>query len=133
MNRCSLRPRVPHLTLLTCFLVLSGCGGSGSPYPVESSKARETLQAVLQSWQDGDSPESWAEKSPEVIVQDMDWKTGSKLNSFEIIGTGEAVDANLVCDVKLNLVTPEGEAVDRTVTYLIGTDPVLTVFRKVEF
>lgn len=120
------------LTLV--FLVsLAGCGGSGSPHPVDADEARSTLQSVLQSWQDGDTPESWSQRSPEVVVQDLEWQSGSKLESFEILGEGNPQDANLHCDVKLNLVTPEGEQVERTVTYLVGTSPTLTVFRKIEF
>lgn len=118
---------------LLLLMNLPGCGGSGSPHPVDSDTARETLRSVLQSWQDGDTPESWAEHSPEVVVQDFDWKGGSTLQSFEIVGSGEAVDANLICEVKLNLVTPEGEESERTVMYEVGTSPTLTVFRKVEF
>jgi hypothetical protein len=57
---------------------------------------------VLASWREGETPESWKLKSPAVVIQDFDWQSGAKLNSFEIVDQGEPVDANLHCRVKLN-------------------------------
>jgi hypothetical protein len=62
----------------------------------------------------------------------MDWKTGRKLKSFEVIEPTESVDANLHCQVKLTLEDPEKGEVEQTVKYVVGTSPVLTVFRAVE-
>lgn len=118
-----------------CAVLLSlvgGCGGSGgNPHPVESDQARAVLEDVLESWKQGESSESWREKDPEVVIQDMDWKSGAKLKDYEIIDPGKAVDANLHCDVKLTLVDAKGKSFEKTVTYLVGTSPALTVFRKV--
>ncbi|REJ88899.1 MAG: hypothetical protein DWQ34_21015 [Planctomycetota bacterium] len=112
--------------------LISGCSDGMGPHPVDAVQARSTLEAVLQSWQDGATPESWKEKSPSVVVQDMDWRLGKKLTSFEILEPTQAVDANLHCRVKLTLEDPESGAVERTVKYVVGTDPVLTVFRSAE-
>lgn len=110
---------------------LSGCGGySAKMHRVESTLARGTLESVLKSWQDGAAPESWQEKKPKVVVQDMEWQAGTKLNTFEILGDGEAIDANLYCKVKLKLESPGKGKREQTVTYLVGTSPVLTVFRS---
>lgn len=111
----------------------SGCGGySSAKHQVESTKARSTLETVLKSWQEGVSPDSLQEKKPKIVVQDMDWKAGTKLHAFEILGEGNAVDANLYCKVKLQVESPGKGKSEKTVTYLIGTSPVLTVFRSVE-
>ena len=117
--------------LVLAISALGGCRSKlANEHRVESSKARETLQAVLASWQEGEPPESWQKKSPQVIVQDMDWKTGAKLKSFEILGEGEAIDANLHCQVKLRFSSPHNGQSESDVTYLVGTSPVLTVFRS---
>ncbi len=60
----------------------------------------------------------------------MDWKRGVPLQSFEILGEGDAVDANLYCQVKLKFSKPQNGKSEQVVTYLVGTSPVLTVFRS---
>ncbi len=65
------------------------------------------------------------------MIQDRDWETGSTLVAFEVRGAGKAEDANLLCDVRLKLRGAGGREVEKDVTYIVGTDPVLTVFRKV--
>ena len=116
-----------------CLPLLAGCGSNRmEAHPVDSNLARNTLDAVLKSWQEGATPESWQQKTPSVVVQDMDWKFGKKLKSFEVIEPTESVDANLHCQVKLTLEDPEKGEVEQTVKYVVGTSPVLTVFRAVE-
>ncbi len=116
--------------LLFMSLYISGCGYSAAEHRVTSTTARSTLESVLKSWQAGESSESWQEKTPKVVVQDMDWRAGAKLQSFEILGEGEAIDANLHCQVKLKFAQPQNGKKEVTVTYLVGTSPVLTVFRE---
>jgi hypothetical protein len=101
-------------------------------HPVDPNLARNTLDAVLKSWQEGATPESWQQKAPSVVVQDMDWKSGKKLKSFEVVEPTETVDANLHCQVKLVFEDPEQGEEEQTVKYVVGTSPVLTVFRFVE-
>ena len=107
-----------------------GCGPRHpTADPVNAETARQTLQSVLESWQRGESLESWQQREPKVVVQDMDWSGGAKLKEFEILGAGEPRDANLYCQVKLVLEGAGRGVQPRTVTYVVGTDPVLTVFR----
>lgn len=125
------RINMPFKTLLVIMtLCVSGCGYSAAEHRVTSTTARSTLESVLKSWQEGESSESWQQKTPKVVVQDMDWKAGAKLQSFEILGEGEAIDANLHCQVKLKFAQPRNGKKEQTVTYLVGTSPVLTVFRS---
>lgn len=111
-------------------LLIGGCGGySAEANRVDPELARKTLEEVLTSWQEGATPESWQQKTPQVVVQDMEWKSGKTLKSFEILDGGQAIDANLNCQVKLTLTDGETGERQRTVTYYVGTSPVLTVFR----
>ena len=122
----------PAAMLAVALLVSPGCGSGGPPAaPVDSDEARQTLEAVLASWQAGEAPADWRERDPEVVVQDMDWLRGTRLKRYELLGPGTAVDANLHCEVKLWLEDPDRGEMERTVTYEVGTDPVLTVFRQV--
>jgi hypothetical protein len=109
---------------------IAGCSKAGSPHPVEPDLARKTLQDVLQSWQDGAKIESWREHDPEVVVQDIDWEAGRQLESFEILGEGTPLDSILYCEVKIVIADPEAGSSDKTVTYQVGTAPVVTVFRQ---
>lgn len=131
MSRLIVRVK-PCLTLfvsLSLLLVVGGCGGQKVAAPVDPQQARATLEAVLTDWQAGGNPDAWQQKSPKVIVQDLEWSAGAKLVSYQIQGAGESLDANLYCQVQI--VTSHGgqTSAPRVVTYVVGTDPVLTVFR----
>lgn len=113
-------------------LLSAACSAGVQPAVVNTELARQTLHNVLASWKQGESPDQWRKRDPEVVVQDMDWMGGAKLLSYELIGAGEARDANLHCQVKLTLKKANGESVNRTVTYVVGTDPVCTVMRGLD-
>lgn len=113
----------------TVVLSLSGCGGSGSSDPVEPDTARTTLISALDAWKDGKTPDSMQLASPKVVVQDMDWTGGAKLTSYQLLSDGEAIGANLSVQVTLELTGADGKTDKKDVWYLVGTDPVLTVFR----
>ena len=116
--------------LVTLSLWCAGCQTAAEANRVDPLQARSTLEAVLTSWQQGDSIDSWSSKQPQVAVQDLDWKAGFKLKSFEFLEPDEAVDANLFCKVKLTLADTSSKQSTQTVTYIVGTSPVRTVFRS---
>jgi hypothetical protein len=122
----------PGLRLLAlCLAALTGgCGSGQSPHPVEPELARTTLREVLESWKNGDTIDAWRTDHPEVVVQDLDWMAGRRLEDFEILGEGEAVDANLLCQVRLTLDDADAEPEEQTVTYQVTTSPKRTVFRQ---
>jgi hypothetical protein len=111
-------------------LIALGCGPRHqTAAPVNVETARQTLQSVLESWQRGEKLDSWRQHDPEVVIQDMDWSADAKLKEFEILGDGEPRDANLYCKVKLVFNEQVQGKTEKEVTYVVGTDPVLTVFR----
>lgn len=135
MNRCQLNQnRIPDRShrrwVLICAIVLVGCS-SGNPHPVKVDVAQQTLESTMESWKEGKTPDDLKGESPSVVVQDMEWSSGAKLLAYEIIGEGKPVDANLVAKVKLTLSNAEGKETEKTVTYVVGTSPVLTVFRDI--
>ncbi len=114
---------------VTCFSL--GCSGySAAEHRVDALLACDTLEKILVQWQQGNTPEDCLTLTPPVVVQDMDWKSGVKLQAFEIIEPGEARDANYYCQVKILLQSAEHGERSKNVTYLVGTSPVLTVFRS---
>ncbi|QDV54908.1 hypothetical protein Mal33_08740 [Rosistilla oblonga] len=108
-----------------------GCSGySPAEHRVDTNVAHDTLQRVLSQWQQGRSSEDCLAMQPPVIVQDMDWKSGTQLDAFEIVAPGEARDANYYCEVTLSLHSSDSPPRSKKVVYLVGTSPVLTVFRS---
>jgi hypothetical protein len=96
---------------------------------VDEGLARQLLHEVLETWKNGGSLEALRQESP-IVAQDMEWRTGSALLDYEIVGEGKNDDANLRCPVKLTVRDKRGRVVKKQVTYIIGTDPVITVFRE---
>jgi hypothetical protein len=120
-------------SLIAMFLgafAVAGCGSG--PYksaPVNPDIARDTLNSAMESWKSGETIESLKADSPSIVVQDLDWSAGAKLLDYEVLDDGKPESANLVARVKLSLEDQDGATSEKTVTYLVGTAPVLTVFR----
>lgn len=116
---------------LVLLVAVLGCTkGPQRADPVDPETARNTLRVVLESWKKGERPAALQQRTPPVVVQDMDWETGHQLIDYQIKGPDAAEDANLLCPVTLTLRSPEGEVLNKDVTYIVGTSPRLTVFRK---
>lgn len=119
-----------HFTCLYC-LLLCGCDGySAKDHRVDVVLAKQTIQRVLESWQAGQEPHELRQQNPEIVVQDLDWSGGKRLQSYQLLDEGVAIDANFECEVMLQLVDGQGKSQSRQVTYLITTSPKLTCFRK---
>jgi hypothetical protein len=120
------------LAFAVCATVLAtGCGsGPRRAGPVDAKLARDCLQKALESWKNGELSNGLRDASPSITVQDMDWKTGYTLVTYEILGDDKEDAANLHCPVRLTLRDPRGREVKKKVTYVVGTDPVITVFRE---
>jgi len=99
--------------------------------PVNPSVAREALRASLESWKKGEQMRSLRERSPAIIVQDLDWEAGYRLTDYQIIGDGKDDTVNLRCPVQLTLVDTQGHQVKKKVRYIVSTDPGITVFREI--
>lgn len=107
--------------------MILGCGAS---HKVQPDVATSTLRSTLESWKNGQAPDDLQKATPAIVVQDLDWTGGAKLVDFEILEGGKPVDANLYAQVKLKLRDKEGGESEKTVTYVVGTSPKLTVFRQ---
>ena len=66
-----------------------------------------------------------------MTVQDFEWQGGAKLIDYQLLGEGQPRDANLSVKVKLTLAGKQGKGknIEKTVYYLVGTSPSVTVFR----
>lgn len=109
--------------------LLAGCSGSKNA-PVDADRARDALKTTLDGWKKGDSPAALKDGSPSITVQDLDWLAGARLVDYQVDGEGKAVEANLYVPVKLTLRTKDGKEVKKNVSYVVGTSPIVTVFRN---
>ena len=121
--------RSPALAICVAVVLFAGCSGSQQAAPVDSGRARDALKLALDGWKKGDLPSALKDGSPSITVQDMDWLAGATLVDYEVAGEGKAVEANLYVPVKLTLRPKKGKDIRKRVSYVVGTSPILTVFR----
>lgn len=120
---------VPFMCLGLLFL--TGCGEPRAA-AVDAVLAKTSLREVMEHWKNGGAMEELRKRDSEIVVQEMWWSDGRKLLSYQIIGEGRVEDANWFCDVELQVSAGDGkEPIKKTFTYVVGTDPVITVFRAI--
>lgn len=113
-------------------LAMVGCLGGGPAHAVDPPRAREALKTALDGWKAGQTPRSFQDAPAPMTVQDLDWSGGARLVDYHILDDGQARDANLRVRVALVLDAPasrQSRRVEKTVSYLVGTSPSVTVFR----
>jgi hypothetical protein len=117
-------------------LLLPGCGDPSRAHAVHEPTARDALKTALDGWKKGETPASFASASAPMIVQDFEWESGAKLVDYQLVDDGKPYDANLRVQVKLTLTggaekkaPAPGKNTEKTVWYLVGTSPKVTVFR----
>ena len=117
------------LLLAALLLCPAGCGGGG--VPATEAAARGALTTALDAWKAGRKAEDMRQESPEVVVGDADWKLGRRLVGYQI-GTGLFDGKNLRVPVTLTLAQPPRGNRQLVVNYIVGTQPVVTIFRDGE-
>jgi hypothetical protein len=115
--------------LLLLVLSISGCSDQHLKYSVNVDQARETLVVALDGWRRGQSPGDLQGIDPAIVVQDADWLAGARLLAYEVDPEVEPQDANLMARVRLTLKGRDGRKSTKTVRYVVGTAPSLTVLR----
>lgn len=117
--------------LLFGIVTAVGCGEQRAA-PVDPVLAKKSLVDVMEHWKSGGAIDDLRKQQPEIVAQEMWWSQGRKLIGFQLVGEGRVEDANWFCDVELEVSEGDGKApVKKTFTYVIGTDPVITVFRAI--
>ena len=100
-----------------------------------ADRSRSLEDRAWTAGRSGQTPASFASASSPMIVQDFEWDSGAKLLDYQLVDDGKAYDANLRVQVKLTLAgsdtkaAPVTKKTEKTVWYLVGTSPKVTVFR----
>ncbi len=113
--------------LMVCSI---GCGGASATGGSEQ-EARDALTKALDAWKSGRKADEMRNESPEVIVGDPDWKKGNRLNAYQV-GSGMYDGKNLRVPVTLTVEQPPRGQRKVVVDYIVGTRPVVTLFRDGE-
>ena len=107
------------------FLLLAGCGSS-LPLESDRNQARTILTGALDAWKQGTRPDA----SAKVRVNDREWTDGSTLEAYELQGDGQKLGLNVQQTVALQLKTPAGKSVKKTVNYVVTTGSYPLVMRQ---
>ena len=113
---------------LLCVLVTSGCQRTARDLPLDKAAARQSLTAFLDCWVEGKPVETLQSRTPAITGRDSDWDNGRKLVSYTI-GAETDDGTNMHITAKLVLGSEGGEEPPLDVTYIVGTSPVITIFR----
>ncbi len=119
-----------HLFVLFALsIVLMGCGRTARSLSLNQPKAREACAEFHTAWKNG---KQVADLKPKIIGRDSDWETGKKLESFEILKDERSDGTNLHLTVRRTLKDDAGKETQQEVAFVVGTSPVVTVFRSDE-
>jgi hypothetical protein len=112
------------LTFAVVFLGAAGCASKTSydTYVPSTENARRALETALTAWQNGQAAKTIEGETAHIDPYDLWWKSGKKLDHFEILSVEPTADNGPVWfSVKLTL---KG-ATPQTVRYVvIGKDPL---------
>ncbi len=119
--------RLFMVVVLSCAIV--GCDRSARSLSLNQPRAREACNEFLTAWKNG---KQVANLKPKIIGRDSDWETGKKLESFEILKDERSDGPNLHLTVRRIVKDAAGREIQQEVAYVVGTSPVVTVFRSDE-
>lgn len=108
------------------FIAQVGCQKTARSLPLDQPQARDACMEFLTAWKDGKKIE---DLKPKIIGRDSDWAAGKKLDSFEILPGEKSDGPNLHLTVRRTLKDEKGRSIKQEVQYVVGTSPVITVFR----
>jgi hypothetical protein len=121
--------RLILIGILTCG-GLAGCSDRGVK-TVDAVGARQALRTSLETWKKGEPIGSLKDQSPSIVAQDLDWEAGATLIGFNVLNDGKDETLSLSIPVELTLQDKAGKEVKKKVKYMVGTSPLITVFREI--
>jgi hypothetical protein len=116
---------------LTAVVLLVGCGpGDHTPAPApDLDQAREVVARALDQWKNSVKVEDVAQLEPPMHVSDHDWSAGRQLVEYRV-GETSLHGNNAKIAVALTLKLPQGGAKKTSATYLVSTQPVISIVRS---
>jgi hypothetical protein len=104
-----------------------GCGQSARNLSLDESKAKNACTVFLNAWKDRKKS---VDLKPAITGKDEDWEAGRKLASIELLPDERSDGVNPRVPVRIVLKDDAGAESQQQATYIVGTSPVVTVFRS---
>lgn len=121
-----LRMKPSCLLIVLALAAAAGCQRTARDLSLDVDQARQACATTLDAWKDGKQP---ADLKPGIIASDYVWKSGGKLVSYEFLPDEFNDGTNLHIQVSLTVADESGAESESTAVYVVGTSPVVTVFR----
>lgn len=123
LNSC----RLLWLAMLVAVPLSSGCQRTSRDLSLDPDQARTACATFLDAWKEGKQP---GDLRPDITGADFEWASGHKLVSYEVLPDEFNDGTNLHINVRLTLEGADGKQSSSNALYIVGTEPVVTVFRK---
>ncbi len=107
-----------------------GCGRGAVRLSLDREVAHQSLLTFLESWKQGERPEGLKQRSPAIVAGDWAWESGQRIISYRIVGDPTDDGANLHSTVEVTTEGARGRRKKEQITYIVGTSPVITIFRN---
>ena len=114
---------------LLAIVALAGCKQGARSLPLDQDVARQSLETFLKSWKEGKKPADLKNATPSIVVGDPDWEAGKTLVDYKRLPEERSDGTNLHTSVEATLTDASGATRTRTINYIVGTSPVITIFR----
>jgi hypothetical protein len=115
-------------SIVGCLAITAGCGHNARSLKLDKEAARQSLSAFLDCWKSGGEADSLKTRSPAIIGRDTDWDNGKKLVRYNL---GAETDDGTNMHITTELVLAGGgRQATKAVEYIVGTSPVISVFRN---
>jgi len=121
--------RIFVLNLAAVLLLQFGCAPATAPMS-DAKKAKEFLQSMLDEWKAGTDMNGMKQRYPPIYVTEDLWRGSNKLDEYTLLGESEKLGSNIRFQVKLKWTNKSGKAVEKSVRYIVTTDPALTMVRE---
>lgn len=122
--------RAGGAVVVVCACLMTwGCDQGARSLKLDKEVGRKALTEFLSLWKEGRSVGEFAVAHPQAAAADPDWEAGVKLVSFTV-GNETDDGTNLHIAVDMVLRATDGSESTQKITYLVGTSPVLSIFRK---
>jgi len=115
------------LPALGMLLLATGCGRRSLPER-DLARARDAVQATLETWKKGKSADSLKERS--IDADDPDWAAGERLVDFMIYDADGRKRDNIRCGVMLTLLDRQGSKVNKEVFFTITSADKIVIRRE---
>jgi len=107
----------------------TACDQGARSLALDKPKAHQSLVEFLDCWKSGKPPADFVSTHAQSASRDPDWDAGKTLVNYTI-GAESDDGTNLHSTVDLVLRDSSGTESQEQVVYIVGTSPVLSIFRQ---